>query len=489
MFIGIDLGTSGVKALLIDEAQRIVATASSQPIEISRPYRGWSEQDPALWWNAVRDTIDQLAADHPPQVAAVRGIGMSGQMYGAVALDAADRPLRPGILWNDTRSSAECHEMLQREPALVEIARRRAAPGLTAPKLLWLHRHEPELFSKIRTVLLPKDYVRLQLTGNKVSDMNDASGTLWLDVGKREWSDNLLAATHLNRSHMPELVEGTDSSGELRAELAARWGMQVRPVVAGGGGDNACGACGNGVIQPGTGTVSLGTSGTLFVATNEAQTSRNYAIESLCHAVPQVWHQLAIVQSVTSCLNWLAKTVKRPVTELVAGLGDAPRPPSSILFLPFMDGCWSPQDDPDVRAAFIGLDPCADDEALTHAVMQGVAFAMTDAAVAFRENGAHFDELLGLGGGSKSKVWLHMLADSMQVSIGVAEASSLSVAYGAARLALIAATGASVAEVLTRPRISLTVEPDEARSSGYLRAFEHWRALYQPIKAASKGLL
>lgn len=485
MYLGIDLGTSGVKALLIDDDQRLVGEASSRPLDVDRPHRGWSEQDPELWWGAVCEAVDALAAARPGPLAAVRGIGLSGQMYGATVLDAEDRPLRPAILWNDTRSGRECRELEQREPDLRRIAGRRATPGVTAPKLAWLRRHEPGVFDRIRTVLLPKDYVRLKLTGEKVSDMADASGTLWMDVGRREWSDRLLAANDLDRRQMPRLVEGTEPSGRLRTALAARWGMTLAPVVAGGGGDNACGACGSGIIQPGSGTVSLGTSGVLFVATDEARPSLDHAIETLCHAVPDVWHQMSVILSATSCLNWLGKLLKRPAGELVAGLGDASLPASGLHFLPFLDGCWSPQDDADVRGAFVGLDHATDDAAMTRAVMQGVVFAMTEAANGFRENGARFDRLLGIGGGSRSRVWLSMLADSLGVEIAVPEASELGAAFGAARLGLIAATGADPTEVLTRPRIVHVIEPDPARAEGYRAAFEKWRALYAPVRAAS----
>ncbi len=488
MFLGIDLGTSGVKALLIDDGQRLIGEAASRPLDVQRPQRGWSEQDPELWWQAVCEAVDRLAATHGGALAAVRGVGLSGQMYGATVLDKADIPLRPAILWNDTRSGQECRELEAREPELRRIAGRRATPGVTAPKLLWLRRHEPRVFERIRTVLLPKDYIRLKLTGEKASDMADASGTLWMDVAKREWSDRLLTASDLDRDRMPRLIEGTEPSGVLRAALAERWGMVRRPVVAGGGGDNACGACGSGIVEPGAGMVSLGTSGVLFVATRDSRPSLDYAIETLCHAVPGVWHQMSVILSATSCLNWLGRLLKRPAAELVAELGPERRQASSLLFLPFLDGCWSPQDDADVRGAFIGLDHGAGDATLTQAVMQGVVFAMAEAAAGFRENGAVFDQLLAIGGGSKSRVWLAMLADSLNVRIAVPAASELGAAFGAARLGLAAATGANPADIFTRPPIVEVIEPDPARAAGYAEVFGHWRALYGPVRAASAAL-
>lgn len=484
MYLGIDIGTSGVKALLMDEDQHIVGTAASRPLLCSRPQRGWSEQDPAMWWDAVCEAVDQFADSHASALSAVSGIGLSGHMYGATVLDEHDRPLRPGILWNDTRSSAECLDMERREPRLRSIAGRRATPGVTAPKLSWLSRHEPEIFSQIRSVLLPKDYVRMLMTGEKVSDMADASGSLWLDLARRDWSDSLLDATGLDRRHMPRLVEGTAVSGQLRQDVAARWGMQRRPVVAGGGGDNACGACGTGAIHAGNGNISLGTSGVLFVVTDEPKFSNEIDVESLCHSVPGRWAQMSVILSATSCLNWLAGVLKRPAMEIVASLGCTRLPATRLQFLPFLDGCWSPHNDAEVRGAIVGIDHRCDDAALTQAVMQGVAFAMMQAAAGFRENGASFGQLLALGGGSRSTVWLSMLADTLGVELAVPASSELGAAFGAARLGMIAASGADPASVLLRPVIDRVIAPDPNLVQGYREAFECWRELYTPVRIA-----
>ncbi|HYX90612.1 MAG TPA: FGGY family carbohydrate kinase, partial [Myxococcaceae bacterium] len=241
MFLGIDLGTSEVKAVLVDEAGAVVARAGA-PLEISRPQPRWSEQDPEAWWGATLVAIEQLRQEQASALAAVRGIGLSGQMHGATLLDAADRPLRPAILWNDVRADRECAELLARAPATTEITGNRAMPGFTAPKLLWVARHEPEIFARLRTVLLPKDFVRLKLSGEKISDLSDASGTLWLEVGRRDWSDAMLAACHLSRANVPRIVEGSAPGGRLRPALGARFGMKQPVIVAGGAGDNAASA-------------------------------------------------------------------------------------------------------------------------------------------------------------------------------------------------------------------------------------------------------
>ena len=265
MFVGIDIGTTSVKSVLVDPEGRVVAAATF-PLTVSRPRPGWSEQDPDHWWAAVCETLDALAAAEPRRIAAVSGIGLSGQMHGATLLDDADAVLRPAILWNDGRAAAECTEIETACPEARAITGNIAMPGFTAPKLAWVRKHEPEIFARLRRVLLPKDYVRLKLTGDHATDMSDAAGTYWLDVGGRRWSDALLAATHLDRSHMPALFEGTAPTGRLRDQLRARWGMDRAPVVAGGGGDNAASACGIGAVRPNASFLSLGTSGVLFVS-------------------------------------------------------------------------------------------------------------------------------------------------------------------------------------------------------------------------------
>lgn len=479
MYLGIDLGTSGVKSVLIDDSQRLIGEASSRPLEVERVRPGWSEQDPALWWDAVCETLDQLHRDHPGELSAVEGIGLSGQMYGATVLDGEDRPIRPAILWNDTRSSAECVDLESRVPDLRNIVGRKPTPGVTATKLIWLRKNEPETFSKVRKVLLPKDYVRMLLCGEKVSDLADASGTMWVDLAGRRWSEPMLSATELSEDHMPELCEGTSVSGRLRPELAQRWGMGRRPVIAGGGGDNACGACGTGVIEEGDGTVSLGTSGVLFVANNTPRPAGDVAIETLCHAVPDRWHQMSVVLSATSCLTWLSRRLKRSPGELIKSLGESPRPATDLVFAPFLDGSWSPRNDANIRGGFHRLAHQHDDEAMTQAVLQGVAFAIAECADAFRESGTELRRLMAIGGGSRSKLWLSILATALDVELQVPDASALGAAFGAARLAMLAASGAAPAEVLRKPVILDVVRPAEAFAGSYAESFQSWKAFAQ----------
>lgn len=306
MYLGIDLGTSEVKLLLMEESGEVAATAGAA-LTVSRPHPQWSEQDPAQWWSATITAMQQLRASHGEALGRVRAIGLSGQMHGAVLLDAQDRVLRPAILWNDGRSHQECDALTAREPRLPAITGNLAMPGFTAPKLAWVARHEPEIFRQTATVLLPKDYLRLMLTGEKVSEMSDAAGTLWLDVARRDWSDAMLEATGLRRSHMPRLVEGSAPSGTLRRALADEWGMAPEVIVAGGGGDNAASAVGIGATRPGDGFVSLGTSGVLFVVTDRLRANTGSAVHAFCHALPGRWHQMSVMLSAASCLSWITR--------------------------------------------------------------------------------------------------------------------------------------------------------------------------------------
>ena len=282
MLLGIDLGTSAVKALLVDGAQSVIGSATAA-LSVQRPEPGYSEQDPEAWWQALLDVVDDLHRQHPQALSAVEAIGLSGQMHGAVLLDASGSVLRPAILWNDVRSAAECASLEARFPELHKVTGNIAIPGFTAPKLLWVRAHEPAVFDRIRTVLLPKAYVRYRLSGEIIEDMSDASGTLWLDVGARDWSDAALGASFLSRAAMPGLVEGNAPCGSLMPSLAARWGMVRRPVLAGGAGDNAAGAIGLGAIRPGDAFVSLGTSGVVFVTTDRFRPWPQAAVRFAMH--------------------------------------------------------------------------------------------------------------------------------------------------------------------------------------------------------------
>lgn len=480
MYLGIDIGTSGVKTLLLDEQQTIVASVAS-PLTVTRPHSGWSEQNPEDWISATAATLDELTASHPAAMAAVAGIGLSGQMHGATLLDKADQVLRPCLLWNDTRSHSEA-AALDADPRFRELSGNIVFPGFTAPKLLWVKQHEPEIFDQVTTVLLPKDYVRLWLTGEKVSDLSDASGTSWLDVGQRDWSQALLTASGMDISQMPRLVEGSDVSGRLRPALAERWGMQA-PVVAGGGGDNAASACGMGVVKAGSAFVSLGTSGVLFAANDHYLPNPASAVHAFCHALPGQWHQMGVILSATDALNWYAGIAGRPVAELTAALGETLQAPAGVSFLPYLAGERTPHNDAAIRGAFIGLDHRHSQAALTQAVLEGVGFAIADNLAALQAAGTELDRVTAIGGGSRSAYWLQMIATVLGIPVDVPAAGDFGGAFGAARLAILAATGAEADSVCLPPPVDYTIEPVQDLRAAYAEAYQVYRQWYPRLQS------
>ncbi|WP_298963497.1 xylulokinase [uncultured Roseibium sp.] len=479
MYIGLDIGTSSVKAILLDEDQSLVASATSD-LTVERPHPGWSEQDPDSWWTACENVLDALKAQAPAALAAVKGIGLSGHMHGATLLDDAGQPLRPCILWNDGRSSKQCAELQEAEPKFLSLGGNLVMPGFTAPKLQWVRENEPDIFARTAKVLLPKDYVRFRLTGEYAGDMSDSAGTLWLDVAKRDWSDDLLAATSLTRAHMPRLVEGSSSSGTLKPDLCARWGIEKAPVVAGGGGDNAASACGVGAVEQGSAFVSLGTSGVLFVTNDRFSPNVAGAVHAFCHAVPDTWHQMGVILSATDSLNWLAGVLKKTPAALTAELPEVSAP-SAVSFLPYLGGERTPHNDVDIRAGFFGISHDTGDAALTHAVLDGVAFALNDCLEALSVAGTRVDRLLAVGGGSRSNAWLEIIASLLNVTVDVPVDGDFGGSLGAARLGQAAALGTTEG-IFSKPSIRASIEPRPALTESYAEAYGQWRKLYPALK-------
>ncbi|MDR6772195.1 xylulokinase [Azospirillum sp. BE72] len=479
MFLGIDIGTSSVKAVLTD-ADGTVSGSASRPCTVSRPHPLWSEQEPEDWVVAAVAAVDELAERHPAALAAVLGIGFSGQMHGAVLLGADNRVLRPAILWNDGRSHRQCATLEQTLPTLRAISGNIAMPGFTAPKLLWMAEEEPDIFAALAKVLLPKAYVRWRFTSAMVEEMSDASGTLWLDVGRRDWSDELLAATGMTRAHMPDLAEGSDAVARLSPDLARRWGMREPPVVAGGAGDCAASAVGLGAITPGDGFLSLGTSGVLWRTTDRFLPNPAMAVHAFCHALPGVWHQMGVMLSSAASLAWAASTLGAPEAELLAPLGDAVDGPSPVAFLPYLSGERTPHNDATVRGLFAGLSAETGRDALVQAVLEGVAFAARDNLVALGEGAPKSFDLAG--GGSRSRLWARICADALGVTIHRIEDGEVGAALGAAHLGRMAATGEPPATVCLKPRRLETFTPDPARAEAYSQAWLRWRRLYPLAK-------
>ncbi|MCP3448098.1 xylulokinase [Bradyrhizobium sp. CCGUVB14] len=481
MYLGLDIGTSGVKAVLVNEAGAVVATASRE-LALSHPAPLWSEQDPDSWVDAAIGAVDDLARLHPRDVAQVRGIGLSGQMHGATLLGADGRPLRPAILWNDGRSHAECVELERRCPSLHAIAGNLAMPGFTAPKLLWVARHEPDVFERVAKVLLPKAYVRYRLTGEMAEDMSDAAGTLWLDVGRRDWSAELLHATGLDLQHMPRLVEGSAVSAVLAGEFAQRWGMANDVVVAGGAGDNAASAIGLGAIAPGDAFLSLGTSGVVFRVTDRFAPAPEAAVHAFCHALPGLWHQMGVMLSAAASLAWLAGVMETPAAALLAPLGERVDGPSPVKFLPYLDGERTPHNDATASGAFVGLRAATGRSQIVQAVLEGVAFAARDNLAALSAAGGAITDVDLVGGGSRSPLWAQICADVLGIAVHRVEEGEVGAALGAARLGRLAATGDDPAQICTRPRRLASFVPRASAASAYDEAYRRWRALYPALK-------
>ena len=483
MFLGIDLGTSEVKVLLLNERHTVVASAS-QPLTLQRPQPLWSEQDPQAWWLATDAALVQLAQQHSAAMAAVQAIGLSGQMHGAVLLDAADRVLRPAILWNDGRSGEACAALTAAVPDLHAITGNLAMPGFTAPKLWWLRQHEPANFARTAKVLLPKDWLRLQLTGEHVSEMSDASGTLWLDVAGRRWSDAVLAAGGLSTRRMPRLVEGNAVSGQLRADVAARWGLRPGIAVAGGGGDNAASAVGIGAVRPGQGFVSLGTSGVVFLCNPRFSPNPGSAVHAFCHALPDTWHQMSVMLSAASALRWARELLGLPseaaLLALVADL-DAGQRQTAPIFLPYLSGERTPHNNPQAQGVLFGLNAGHDAASIGYAVIEGVGFGLADGWASLRPPPGSVSALSLVGGGARSALWAQLLASTLGVALRTHDGGEAGGALGAARLAWLA-VGGDLAQVCVAPPLRRQFDPDPAQAALLAPRLARFRALYPALR-------
>ena len=479
MYLGIDVGTSSVKAVLTDD-DRLVGQGSA-PLSVERPLPLWSEQDADSWWRA---TVEAVRALPEKDRRSVKGIGLSGQMHGATLLDSADKPLRPAILWNDGRSEAECAELEKLEPRSREITGNLAMPGFTAPKLLWVKHHEPDVFQRTKTVLLPKDYVRLKLTGEKASDMSDAAGTLWLDVGKRDWSDAMLKATDLKRSNMPRLFEGNAPTGRLRAEAADELGIP-RVVVAGGGGDNAASAAGLGVVAPGQAFLSLGTSGVLFVVTDKFRPNPAKAAHAFCHCLPQRWHQMSVILTAAAALDWVTQlTGSKHVVDTVAAAEARGLRADSPIYLPYLSGERTPHNDPCARGVFFGLTAETTGADLAHAVLEGVALAFADGKDALLESGGTIGDVSVTGGGARLPYWGRILASAIDHPLTYREGGEVGAAFGAARLGRLAVTGENPDKVCVAPKVTHVVQPEAALREQMALRRPLFVRLYQNLKGS-----
>ena len=448
--LGLDVGTSAIKGVAIDEEGHVLATANAE-YPLSRPQPGWAEQDPDDWWHAAEDVLGRLP-EGP--------IGLSGQMHGLVVLDADQHPLRPAILWNDQRTAAECAEIEERVglARLLELTGNRALTGFTAPKLLWLRRHEPELYRRIRHVLLPKDYVRLRLTGELAVDVADASGTLLFDVRRRGWSPDVCAALEIPLEWLPPAHESIEIAGA---------------------GDQAAAALGVGIARPGPISVVLGTSGVVFSALPAYEHDREGRLHTFCHAVPATWHAMGVMLSAAGSAAWLRGVLAAGLAELEAEAGQSPPGGEGLLFAPYLAGERTPHPDPDARGAFVGLSVRHDRGALWRAMLEGVAYGLRDSLELLRELGARPDSGRVSGGGARSELWLRILASVLGLPLETTESEEGS-AFGAALLAGVRAGVFSDADdaVARCVRVRRRIAPEWDYDDGYWR----FRRLYPTLR-------
>ncbi|MFS7246859.1 xylulokinase [Rahnella inusitata] len=480
MYLGIDLGTSGVKAILLSEEGQVVAS-HSEALTLSRPHPLWSEQNPADWWSATEKAVLALSQLHA--LKKVKAVGITGQMHGATVLDAQQNVLRPAILWNDGRSFSQCQQLEAAVPDSREITGNLMMPGFTAPKVQWLRENEPELFAKIDKVLLPKDYLRWLMTGVFASDMSDAAGTMWLDVAKRDWSDSLLTATGLTRQHMPALFEGNQITGQLLPALASRWGMNCVPVIAGGG-DNAAGAVGVGLYKTGQAMLSLGTSGVYFAVSDGFLSNPQQAVHSFCHALPDTWHLMSVMLSAASCLDWAANlTGTASVGELIGLAENTPPADSPVCFLPYLSGERTPHNNPNAKGTLFGLTHQHGPADIARAVLEGVGFALADGMDVLHATGLKPHSITLIGGGARSPYWRQMLADISGLTLEYRTGGDVGPALGAARLAQIALNpGSPLEQFLPELALEQVHQPDAQKHKVYAERRKVFRELYKRLE-------
>ncbi len=482
--IGIDLGTSAVKALLLDERQAVLASAEVA-LQTSHPEPLASEQDADSWWAATVAALDRLAHDVPAAMARVGAIGLAGQMHAAVLLDAADRPVRPAMLWNDGRAHAEADALKRTGHELACELGVPAMAGLTAPKLAWLARHDPAAMARTRHILLTKDVIRLHLTGERATDASDAAGTWLLDQARRNWSARAVEAVGIDRAWLPPIVESSAASGTLLAELARRWGCGPGVVVAGGG-DTPAGGVGIGAVQDGQAYVALGTSAQLFVAADAHRPAPAQMVHAFCHALPGRWYQMAAMQNGAGVLAVVARLLGGgDVADLIAQVEAGFTGPSRLLVLPYLNGERTPHDDPRAQGVVMGLTSDTSRVDLAQAAMEGVAFAFADARDALAAAGVRVREAGFIGGGARSRLWGRMIASVLGLPLHVYAGGAKGPAFGAARLAWLS-LGHALADIVVTPAVEETLLPDDRLAEAYARRVADFRSLYTALQPEFK---
>ncbi|MDG3003063.1 xylulokinase [Paludisphaera mucosa] len=501
--IGIDVGTSGTKTLAIDESGKILASASSE-YPCSHPRPGWSEQDPELWWTATRETLRSVLGAGAFAASDVAGVGLSGQMHGSVFLDGEGRVVRPALLWNDQRTAAECAEIEERaggREALIRMVANRALTGFTAPKLLWVRKHEPALWEGVRQVLLPKDYIRYRLTGTYATEVSDASGTLLLDVANRRWSRELLEKLDLDPSLLPPCYESPEVSATVSAIGSEATGVPEGVRVVGGGGDQPAGAVGNGIVRQGVVSATMGTSGVVFAHSDHLGFDPQGRLQRGCHAVPGAYHVMGVVLAAGGSLQWFRNELGKaevahakslgidPYQVLTAEAALAGPGAEGLFFLPYLTGERSPHFDPDAKGGWIGLTVRHGRPHMIRAVLEGATFAMRDSLELIRDMKVAIQQIRVSGGGARNALWKQIQADIYGADVHTINASE-GPAYGAALLAQVGTGGFSTVPEACDAAI-MTVEStsvDPQVKAYYDRAYKVYRGLYEHLKGSFREI-
>ena len=487
MYIGIDLGTSGVKTILIDYNQDILATAHST-LTVQSPQDGFNEQDPNSWIKATEICLTELKKQKSKEFSNTTSIGISGHMHGATIIDNQGKVIRPCILWNDTRAFKECEEFENQDFDVRNISGNIAMPGFTAPKINWLIKNESENFKKIFKVLLPKDYLRYYLTGEFFSDMSDASGTLWMDIMKRQWSEQLLAISKLNINHMPKLVEGNQEAGMLSSKLKEKFNFNKNVIVVGGAGDNAASAAGLGVVEENQSFISLGTSGVFFTPTSNFLMNTKDAVHSFCHCLPNKWHLMSVMLSASNCLDWICSLTGNNIADALKNIENYSSNLENIFnapyFLPYLSGERTPHNDPHARGSFHYLKTTTDKSAMQYAVLEGISFGIFDGFNSIQSVNQKFDDIFVVGGGSKSSYWLNLLSSILNRKLSICEQSEFGAALGVARLAMFADKQVEDKNsIIKKINIKKSFQPSEKNISSLEKRYLIWKELYPNNKS------
>ncbi len=493
MFIGIDLGTSSVKMILINYEQKILATANAN-LSTQNIKNGYSEQNPTEWINATKKCLNTLKLKNPKEFSETISIGISGHMHGATLIDNRGNTIRPCILWNDTRSYKECLEFEKQNFDVRSISGNITMPGFTAPKINWIKNNEYENFKKISKVLLPKDYLRFYLTGEFFSEMSDASGTLWLETKKRKWSDKLLSCSFLSEKHMPNLVEGNQAAGQLKQNIKEEFGFNKNIIVVGGAGDNAAAATGMGITQLKQSFISLGTSGVFFTPTQSFMSNTEDAVHSFCHCLPNKWHLMSVMLSATNCLDWICSITNTSIDKTLSNvenyLSDFTLIKNSSFFLPYLSGERTPHNNPHIRGSFHSLKTNTNAIDLQYAVIEGVSFGILDGVNSIMKVNNNFENIFMVGGGSKSSFWIELIASLLNRNLDVCEQSEFGAALGVARLAMFQDNNIkNKDEIIKETKLINTFKPKENMIEILLNRYKIWKNICSNNNSLSKKLI